>query len=168
MGNRSVTNADGWCPLSEKFAPVKHVIPMLSLKNAKNRQDFFEFDSSIRQTFLARDEELEYACEMKLDGVAVELTYENGRLTAASTRGNGYVGENITANVSTLTTVPQQLIAPYPALIDVRGEVYIDLVDFREMNRRQEERGVKTFANPAMLPQEACARSMPELQPLGR
>ncbi len=135
-------------PLSEKFAPVEHIVPMLSLKNAKNRQDFFEFDSSIRQTFLAQNEELEYACEMKLDGVAVELTYENGRLTTASTRGNGYVGENITENISTLTTVPQQLIAPYPALIDVRGEVYIDLIDFREMNRRQEERGEKTFANP--------------------
>ncbi len=135
-------------PLSEKFTQVKHAVPMLSLKNAKNPQEFSDFDHSIRQTFLARDEELEYACEMKLDGVAVELTYENGRLTRASTRGNGHIGEDITENVSTLPTVPQQLIAPYPALLDVRGEVYIDLDDFRLMNRRQEEQGDKTFANP--------------------
>ena len=81
-------------PLSEKFAPVKHAVPMLSLKNAKNPQEFSDFDNSIRQTFLARNEELEYACEMKLDGVAVELTYENGYLARASTRGNGHVGED--------------------------------------------------------------------------
>ena len=86
-------------PLAEKFAPVKHVVPMLSLKNAKNPQEFSDFDASIRQTFLARKEELEYACEMKLDGVAVELTYEHGRLTTASTRGNGHLGENITENI---------------------------------------------------------------------
>ena len=146
-------------PISKKFAPVEHVVPMLSLRNAKNPLEFSEFDNSIRQTFLARDEELEYACEMKLDGVAVELTYENGRLSRASPRGNGHFGEDITENVSTLATVPQQLKPPYPSLLDVRGEVYIDLSDFRQMNRRQEEDGEKTFANP----RNAAAGSLRQL-----
>jgi DNA ligase (NAD+) len=135
-------------PPAEKFTPVEHTIPMLSLKNAKNPQEFTDFDQSIRQTFLASNEQLEYACEMKLDGVAVELSYVHGRLTTASTRGDGYVGENITENVSTLETVPQKLTSPYPEQLDVRGEIYIDLDDFRLLNRRQEERGEKTFANP--------------------
>ena len=146
-------------PVSEKFSPVEHFVPMLSLRNAKNLEDFFDFDSSIRRTFLASDDELEYACEMKLDGVAVELTYEKGLLTRASTRGNGYIGEDITENIRTLNTVPMRLTAPYPEQLDVRGEVYMDLSDFQELNRRQEESGEKIFANP----RNAAAGSLRQL-----
>ncbi len=101
-------------PVTEKFAPSPHVVPMLSLKNAKNAEEFHDFDTSLRKTFLARAEELEYACEMKLDGVAVELTYEKGRLTKASTRGDGFVGEDITENIKTIADIPHNLTGPYP------------------------------------------------------
>jgi DNA ligase (NAD+) len=144
---------------SEKFTPVEHVVPMLSLKNAKNAEDFHEFDASLRKTFLARSEELEYACEMKMDGVAIELTYEKGQLIRASTRGDGLVGEDITENVRTIADIPQTLTAPCPEILDVRGEIYIDLADFQTLNRTQEENGQKTFANP----RNAAAGSLRQL-----
>ena len=144
---------------SEKFTPVEHVVPMLSLKNAKKAEDFHEFDASLRKTFLARSEELEYACEMKMDGVAIELTYEKGQLTRASTRGDGLVGEDITENVRTIADIPQTLTAPCPEILDVRGEIYIDLADFQTLNRTQEENGQKTFANP----RNAAAGSLRQL-----
>ena len=144
---------------SEKFAPVEHVIPMLSLKNAKSAEEFYDFDSSLRKTFLARSEELEYACEMKMDGVAIELTYEKGQLTRASTRGDGFVGEDITENIKTISEIPHTLNAPYPDILDVRGEVYIDIEDFQSLNRFQEENGAKTFANP----RNAAAGSLRQL-----
>jgi DNA ligase (NAD+) len=146
-------------PAADKFAPVKHIIPMLSLKNAKNIEEFCEFDTSLRKTFLSRSEELEYACEMKLDGVAIELTYKDGMLVQASTRGDGYIGEDITENVLTIATVPKQLTPPFPELIDVRGEIYIDLADFQSLNRNQEDAGEKTFANP----RNAAAGSLRQL-----
>ena len=120
---------------------------MLSLKNAKNAEEFHDFDTSIRKNFLARSDELNYACEMKMDGVAIELTYENGKLLKASTRGDGFVGEDITENIRTIADIPHTLTSPYPELLDVRGEVYIDLADFQALNRVQEEAGDKTFAN---------------------
>ncbi len=135
-------------PASKKFAPVEHIIPMLSLKNAKNAEEFHDFDTSIRKNFLARNADLEYVCEMKLDGVAIELTYEDGKLFRASTRGDGFVGEDITENIKTIDDIPHTLTAPYPELIDVRGEIYINLADFQALNRAQEDAGDKTFANP--------------------
>ncbi|MDG5468103.1 NAD-dependent DNA ligase LigA [Deltaproteobacteria bacterium IMCC39524] len=146
-------------PLTQKFAPSPHVVPMLSLKNAKNAEEFHDFDTSLRKTFLARSEELEYACEMKLDGVAIELTYEKGQLIKASTRGDGFVGEDITENVRTIADIPHKLKAPYPDVLDARGEIYIDLADFQALNRAQEEAGDKTFANP----RNAAAGSLRQL-----
>ncbi len=144
---------------SDKFTPVEHVVPMLSLKNAKNAEEFYDFDTSLRKTFLARSEELEYACEMKMDGVAIELTYERGRLTRASTRGDGFVGEDITDNVKKISEIPHTLTPPCPEILDVRGEIYIDLDDFQSLNRAQEEAGAKTFANP----RNAAAGSLRQL-----
>ncbi len=146
-------------PVAEKFTPSPHAIPMLSLKNAKNAEEFQDFDTSLRKTFLARSEELEYACEMKMDGVAIELTYEGGKLIKASTRGDGFVGEDITENIKTIADVPHALIAPYPEILDVRGEIYIGLADFQTLNRTQEEAGDKTFANP----RNAAAGSLRQL-----
>lgn len=146
-------------PRAEKFAAAPHAVPMLSLKNAKSEKDFRDFDTSLRTTFLASEREIEYACEMKLDGLAVELTYENGRLVRASTRGDGFVGEDITDNVRTLSSVPQRLSPPCPELVDVRGEIYMDLDDFRRLNRSQEESGNKAFANP----RNAAAGSLRQL-----
>ncbi|MDY0268261.1 NAD-dependent DNA ligase LigA [Trichloromonas sp.] len=146
-------------PPSEKFAPVSHALPMLSLRNVKNEEEFLEFDASLRRTFLARGSDIDYLCEMKLDGVAVELTYERGELSQASTRGNGLTGEAITENLRTLASVPRYLHPPFPALLDVRGEVYIDLADFQRLNREQEEAGKRTFANP----RNAAAGSLRQL-----
>ena len=146
-------------PLHEKFAPVAHVVPMLSLRNAKNEKEFIDFDKSLRSTFLSSAADLEYSCEMKLDGVAVELTYENGQLVRGSTRGDGFTGENITENLRTITEIPKSLKAPFPQKLDVRGEVFISLDDFRALNRSQEELAQKTFANP----RNAAAGSLRQL-----
>ncbi|HKI50938.1 MAG TPA: NAD-dependent DNA ligase LigA, partial [Geothermobacteraceae bacterium] len=143
----SPSRAVGSAP-SLKFSPVRHALPMLSLKNAKNAAEFIGFDKSLRETFLGDAGELEYVCEMKLDGVAVELTYEHGRLVQASTRGDGTTGEDITENIRTIAVLPQTLLSPCPALVDIRGEVYFELDDFQALNRRQEEAAAKTFANP--------------------
>jgi len=146
-------------PLAEKFTPVTHAQPMLSLKNVKNEAELLEFDGSIRKNFLARAEEIDYVCEMKLDGVAVELTYEQGRLTVASTRGDGTIGEDITENIRTLAAVPAVLKPPFPQILDVRGEVYMELADFQRLNRQQEEAGNRPFANP----RNAAAGSLRQL-----
>lgn len=146
-------------PPSEKFAPVPHALPMLSLRNVKSEGEFLEFDASLRKTFLARGSDIDYLCEMKLDGVAVELTYAEGELVLASTRGDGLTGEDITENLRTLASVPRRLNPPFPSLLDVRGEVYIDLADFQRLNREQEEGGERTFANP----RNAAAGSLRQL-----
>ncbi|AMV73121.1 NAD-dependent DNA ligase LigA [Desulfuromonas carbonis] len=148
-------------PPSTRFTPIPHALPMLSLKNVRNAGEFVDFDQSLRQTFLGASSEIEYVCEMKLDGVAVELVYEEGRLQYASTRGDGLVGEEITANLKTLATIPWQLTPPFPPLLDVRGEVYMELRDFQRLNRQQEEKGEKTFANP----RNAAAGSLRQLDP---
>lgn len=148
----------GAAPLA-KFAPVPHAIPMLSLKNVKDASEFVEFDASIRGTFLALTGTIEYACEMKLDGVAVELTYEAGQLVAGSTRGDGFTGENILANLRTIAAIPQRLTGEHPQLVDVRGEVFMELAAFQELNRRQEEAGERSFANP----RNAAAGSLRQL-----
>jgi len=146
-------------PPSEKFAPVKHALPMLSLKNVKNGEEFRDFDKSLRSTFLASTADIEYVCEMKLDGVAVELVYEQGLLVKASTRGDGTTGEDITDNIRTIRCVPQRLTPPCPELVDIRGEVYFGLDAFRQLNRQQEEAAAKTFANP----RNAAAGSLRQL-----
>ncbi|PLX80728.1 MAG: DNA ligase (NAD(+)) LigA [Desulfuromonas sp.] len=146
-------------PIAEKFSPARHAIPMLSLKNVKSEEEFREFDTSLRKTFLAREEEIDYVCEMKLDGVAVELTYRHGRLTSASTRGDGLVGEEITENIRTIASIPNNLSAPAPELLDIRGEIFIQLEEFRKLNRVQEEKGERTFANP----RNAAAGSLRQL-----
>lgn len=148
----------GAAPLA-KFAPVPHAIPMLSLKNVKDEGEFVDFDASIRGTFLALAGNIEYVCEMKLDGVAVELTYAAGRLVAGSTRGDGFTGENILANLCTIAAIPHRLRGDFPPLVDVRGEVFMDLAAFQELNRRQEEAGERPFANP----RNAAAGSLRQL-----
>ena len=157
----SPTRAVGAEP-SAKFAPVRHEPPMLSLDNAFSAEDVYEFDSRVKR-FLGTDEPVSYLAEPKIDGVAVEFIYENGALTVASTRGNGEVGEDITANVKTILTVPLTLRerprAPYPPRLEVRGEVYMPLEDFKRLNMEREEKGEATFANP----RNAAAGSLRQL-----
>jgi DNA ligase (NAD+) len=131
------------------FETVEHRQQMLSLQNATSREEIEEFDARIRK-FLGRDE-ITYAGEPKMDGVAVELVYENGLLTVGSTRGDGITGENVTVNIRTIKSVPLRLRTkdrPAPTLLEVRGEVYLPIRAFREVNREREEAGLPVFANP--------------------
>ena len=134
----------------DSFSPAPHATPMLSLENAFNDEDLRDFDARLKR-FLATDEDLEYICEPKLDGVAVSLSYRDGQLHRGATRGDGSTGEDITQNVRTIGAVPLQLQKDYPTSLEVRGEVYMELEAFRKLNRQRQEEGEMTFANPRNL-----------------
>lgn len=143
-----------------RFRQIAHSRPMLSLENAFNTDDLREFDARLKR-FMGSDETIEYLCEMKLDGVAVELVYTKGQLQHASTRGDGQVGEEITANTRTIGAIPLQLQAGAPQVLEVRGEVYMELAPFRQLNELRRDEGEKTFANP----RNATAGSLRQLDP---
>jgi len=130
-----------------KFEPVAHSVPMLSLENAGSLEELREFDARIKRA-LGRRENLTYVCEPKMDGVAVELVYRGGRFSLGSTRGDGTTGENITDNLRTIAQIPLRLQPPAPELLEVRGEVYMELENFRLLNERRTEEGETVFANP--------------------
>src|SRR5579883_2242692 len=156
----SPTQRVGGAPLP-KFETVRHRHPMLSLANATSRDEVAEFDARVRK--LAERAQVEYACEPKMDGVAVELVYEHGRLATGATRGDGTVGEDVTANIRTIRSVPLTLRPgrPIPARLEARGEVYLPLEAFRRLNREREEAGEPVFANP----RNAAAGSLKQLDP---
>ena len=148
MTDDSPTQRVGAAPASG-FETVEHRHQMLSLQNTTTREEVEEFDARIRR-FLGRDD-IVYAGEPKMDGVAVELVYQGGVLTVGSTRGDGVTGENVTANIRTIKSVPLRLRAsdrPAPKLLEVRGEVYLPIKAFRAVNREREEAGLPVFANP--------------------
>lgn len=143
------------------FAEVVHRLPMLSLDNAFSEQELRDFDRRVRER-LGRDEAIEYVCEPKLDGLAVSLHYERGVLTQAATRGDGYAGEDITANIRTIESVPLRLRGEQiPDLVEVRGEVYMPRAGFEKLNRSLSDRGEKTFVNP----RNAAAGSLRQKNP---
>jgi DNA ligase (NAD+) len=144
------------------FAAVRHGQQMLSLSNVTTREEMEEFDARIRR--LLGRERVDYVVEPKIDGVAVELVYADGALTVGSTRGDGIVGENVTANLRTIRSVPLRLRAdgrPLPARLEVRGEVYLPVAAFRTLNREREEAGQPVFANP----RNSAAGSLKQLDP---
>jgi DNA ligase (NAD+) len=149
-------------PILDSFEEFRHPTPMLSLQNALNEEEFLEFDKRIRQR-LDSSSAVIYMAEPKLDGVALELVYEDGRLQAAATRGDGTMGENVSANARTIRKIPLKLRRPatgsVPARLVVRGEVVIFKEDFDKLNRQQEEAGEKAFANP----RNAAAGSLRQL-----
>ena len=157
----SPTQRVGAAPL-EKFAEVRHSIPMLSLANAFEEVMVREFDARVRR-FLKTEQDIEYCAELKMDGVAVELIYEEGRFTIGATRGDGFIGENVTQNLKTVRSIPLSLIAPrgefLPARLEVRGEVYLPAKSFEELNRQREKDGEPLFANP----RNAAAGSLRQL-----
>lgn len=153
----SPTQRVGAPPLA-KFPPYRHTVPMLSLDNARNEAELYDFDNRIKKEG-SRLEEIEYVCEVKLDGLAVELIYENGVLVNGATRGDGFVGEQIIENLRTIHSIPLRLAGNYPQLLEVRGEVYIDKAAFQGWNRELEESGAPTFANP----RNAAAGSLRQL-----
>lgn len=143
------------------FAEVVHRLPMLSLDNAFSDEEFRDFDRRVRDR-LASDEPVEYVCEPKLDGLAVSLHYEKGLLTQAATRGDGYTGEDITANIRTIESVPLRLRGDgLPDVVEVRGEVYMPRAGFEELNRKLGNQGEKTFVNP----RNAAAGSLRQKNP---
>ncbi len=144
----SPTQRVGAPPL-EKFKTVKHTEPMLSLGNAMSYDKVREFDKSVKKK-LNSVEEIEYTVEPKYDGLAVELTYKKGMLVTASTRGDGYEGEDVTQNIKTIKAIPLRIegVEPVPEEIDIRGEVYMNIDEFEKMNKEREKSGEPLFANP--------------------
>mgnify|MGYP001303889350 CR=1 FL=1 len=156
----SPTQRVGGVPVAG-FAQVRHRMPMLSLENAFTREDVEDFDRRVREK-LESEREIAYACEPKLDGLAVSLTYRKGSLELAATRGDGAVGEDVTHNIRTIETVPLRLAGKaHPELLEVRGEVFISIPGFNEMNRLAVEKGEKAFVNP----RNAAAGSLRQLDP---
>ncbi len=130
------------------FKKVPHRKPMLSLANSYSPEDLFEFDGRVKK-ILGPDKDIEYFCELKFDGLAIELIYEKGVLVQALTRGDGSVGEDVTHNIKTVKAIPLVLSAKKPpALLEVRGEVLMYKQDFLKLNEAQEENGENVFANP--------------------
>jgi DNA ligase (NAD+) len=149
---------------SEKFAVVVHRKQMLSLANAMDADEMLKFDQRIRR-FLKSDGDVEYVAEVKLDGLAVELIYEDGRLTAGSTRGDGINGEDVTPNIRTIKSIPLRLLkparAPMPKLLEVRGEVIFPRKAFDRLNVERVRNGEPPFVNP----RNAAAGSLRQLDP---
>jgi DNA ligase (NAD+) len=158
----SPTQRVGSKPL-EGFKKVEHNAPMLSLDNAFNSEDMEDFNRRVLDRLIG-DEEVEYSCEPKLDGIAVNLTYKEGLLDIATTRGDGKTGEDITHNVKTIKSIPLSLISKnsnYPEYIEIRGEVFIEKAAFDLANKNSIKAGEKTFANP----RNAAAGSLRQLDP---
>ncbi len=140
----SPTQRVGSAP-SALFAPVAHAVPMMSLENAFSFEELQAWGERISRRV---GEASAFVCELKIDGVAMSLRYEQGRFTRAATRGDGRVGEDVTANVRTIASVPERLQGEAPALLEVRGEVYMPVSAFEALNRRQAGAGGRLFANP--------------------
>lgn len=145
--------------VADGFGKVPHAVRMLSLGNAFSDEDVTDFDERLRKYLgLSADQPLRYTAEPKIDGLSLSLRYEDGTLVQAATRGDGAVGENVTANARTITDIPQRLTGA-PAVLEVRGEVYMRHDDFAALNARQADKGAKTFANP----RNAAAGSLRQL-----
>lgn len=133
-------------PVGDLFAPVQHRRPLFSLDNVEAAKELDAWEQRmVRQLGRPPDG---YSCELKIDGLAVVITYEKGLLTRGATRGDGTTGEDITANLRTVKSVPLRLIGDPPALLEVRGEVYMPFPAFEELNRRQSDGGLRIFSNP--------------------
>jgi DNA ligase (NAD+) len=157
----SPTQRVGAPPL-DKFEKVKHTEPMLSLGNSFSHDEVREFDKRVKK-LLKTDAAIEYTVEPKYDGLAMELTYRKGLLVRASTRGDGFEGEDVTHNIKTIKSVPLKIegVHPVPEEIDIRGEVFIDIAEFEKLNKEREMEGEALFANP----RNAAAGSIRQLDP---
>jgi DNA ligase (NAD+) len=147
---------------SEQFAPVEHGVPMLSLDNAFSDEDAAEFDARVRRFLRLGEEPVAYTAEPKIDGLSCSIRYENGVLVRAATRGDGRIGEDVTANVRTISEIPKRLAGSgWPEVIEVRGEVYLGHEEFAAMNAAAEAAGQRTYANP----RNAAAGSLRQIDP---
>ncbi|AWK41267.1 MULTISPECIES: NAD-dependent DNA ligase LigA [Photorhabdus] len=156
----SPTQRIGAAPLAA-FEQVRHEIPMLSLDNVFDEESYLAFDKRVRDR-LKETQDLVVCCELKLDGLAVSLLYENGELVRAATRGDGTTGENITSNIRTIGAIPLRLFGEnIPARIEIRGEVFMPQKGFEKLNEEARRTGAKVFANP----RNAAAGSLRQLDP---
>jgi DNA ligase (NAD+) len=154
----SPTQRVGGAP-SELFAPVRHRTPMLSLDNAFSWEELNAWGKRVER---ALGRQADFVCELKIDGIAVAVTYENGAYTQGATRGDGYVGDDITANIRTIRTVPVRLRGKgHPGVLEVRGEVYLPVKAFERLNEQLTEQGARPFANP----RNAAAGSLRQKDP---
>ncbi|MCS0587677.1 NAD-dependent DNA ligase LigA [Massilia norwichensis] len=164
VSNDTPTSRVGGAPIPE-FSQVTHAMPMLSLNNGFSDEDIDNFDRRVREGLdLPPGAEVEYAAELKFDGLAMSLRYENGVFVQAATRGDGYTGEDVSANIRTVKVIPLRLHGdangePAPAVLEVRGEVLMFKEDFERLNQRQRDLGAKEFANP----RNAAAGSLRQL-----
>ncbi|MFO1135616.1 MAG: NAD-dependent DNA ligase LigA [Rhodoblastus sp.] len=144
----SLTKKVGAVP-SQKFAKAKHAVPMLSLGNVFSDEEVHEFVARVRRFLGLRDDApLAFTAEPKIDGLSCSLRYERGELVKAATRGDGFEGEDVTANVRTIAEVPHRLKGDTPEVLEARGEVYMNRADFAKLNERQAEQGKMVYANP--------------------
>ena len=136
----------GFEPL-EKFTKIKHSKPMLSLNNGFNMNDIDDFIKRTCKFLKISCDDIEFVCEPKIDGLSISLLYENGELSQALTRGNGYEGELVTENILTIDNIPKKIV-DYPELLEVRGEIFISKNDFEKLNKEQLTNDKKVFSNP--------------------
>lgn len=146
---------------SSKFASHKHIVPMLSLDNAFGLDELGEFDARVRKALGITDESVEYIGEPKFDGLSLSITYENGVLKVASTRGDGEEGEDVTPNARTIRSIPLRLRTEVEGVIEVRGEVLLDRAEFERINASMRDSGAQEFANP----RNAAAGTLRQLDP---
>jgi DNA ligase (NAD+) len=145
---------------ASEFGEVKHVIPMLSLENGFSDEDLTDFDRKVRER-LGMPAPIDYSATPKLDGLAISVLYRDGMYARAATRGDGVTGEDVTANVGTIRSVPRKLRGKPPAVLEVRGEVFLPFAGFEKMNRDALARGDKTYVNP----RNAASGSLRQLDP---
>ena len=147
---------------SAQFSPVEHGVPMLSLDNAFSDEEAVEFDARVRRFLRLEGETFAYTAEPKIDGLSASIRYEKGVLVRGATRGDGRVGEDVTANLRTIGDIPHRLVgAGFPEVIEVRGEVYLEHEGFKALNAAAEAAGQRTYANP----RNAAAGSLRQLDP---
>ncbi|HLI02594.1 MAG TPA: NAD-dependent DNA ligase LigA, partial [Acidimicrobiales bacterium] len=140
------------------FAEVRHRVPMMSLDKTTTFEELLAWGRRMDRYISGQ---VDYTCELKIDGLAMSLLYEDGRLTRAATRGDGEVGEDVTPNVVTIGAIPQTLSSRPPKRVEVRGEIYMPIPAFDELNRKQAEIGARTFINP----RNAAAGSLRQKDP---
>jgi len=160
----SPTQRVGFAPI-EKFLPFRHDVPLLSLENAMNTEEALDFDRRVCK-LLGTSQKVDYVAELKMDGLAVELVFENGVFTGAGTRGDGFTGEDVSQNVKTIRAAPLRLFShpgegSLPVKLAVRGEVFMEKSDFEALNEERGKRGDPFFANP----RNAAAGSLRQLDP---
>ncbi|HSK21830.1 MAG TPA: NAD-dependent DNA ligase LigA [Egicoccus sp.] len=151
-------------PLDTAFAPFEHLQPMLSLDNAFSQEELAAWAQRVERGLGDEAAAVDYVCELKFDGVAINLVYRDGVLATAATRGDGTIGEDVTAQIATIDAVPYRLdVAVPPAVLEVRGEVYYPLADFEAMNAARIERGEEAFMNPRNAASGALRQKDPEV-----